>query len=97
MTDRVPFVVQYFQGAEKLRHVLHSLQQIIDDDEHLAKIFPRPPLFAFKQPRNLKQTIVRSKLPSLQGNINHNTIQHCHGNLCKTCQINDMDTTITCG
>eukprot|EP00061_Rhincodon_typus_P011578 g36700.t1 len=30
MTDRVPFVIQYFPGAEKLHHVLHSLQHIID-------------------------------------------------------------------
>eukprot|EP00061_Rhincodon_typus_P003389 g19965.t1 len=94
-SDRVPFVVQYFPAVEKLCHVLHSLQHIIDDDEHLTNIFPMPPLLAFKQPPNLKQTIVCSKLPSLQDNINHNTVQPCHGNLCKTCQITDMDTTIT--
>eukprot|EP00061_Rhincodon_typus_P004364 g22402.t1 len=97
MSDRLPFVVQYFLGAEELCHVLCSLQHIVDDDEHLAKIFPTPPLLAFKQPLNLKQTIVRSKLPSLQGNIDHNTVEPCHGNLCKTCQIINMDTTITHG
>eukprot|EP00061_Rhincodon_typus_P006029 g26224.t1 len=91
--DRVPFIVQYFLGAEKLRHVLCSLQHVIDVDEHLAKIFRTSPLLAFKQSPNLKQTFVRSKLPSLQDNIDHNIIQPCHGNLCKTCQIIDMDTT----
>eukprot|EP00061_Rhincodon_typus_P007067 g28363.t1 len=90
--DRVPFLVQYFLAAEKLHHVLRSLQHIIDDDEHLAKIFP-----TFKQPPNLKQAIVQSKLLSLQDNIDHNSIQRCHGNCCKTCQIIDMDTTITRG
>ncbi|XP_067859745.1 uncharacterized protein [Heptranchias perlo] len=94
-TNRVPFVVQYFPGAEKLRHVLRSLQHVIDDDEHLAKAIPTPPLLAFKQPTNLKQTIVRSKLPSFQENSVHDTTQPCHGNLCKTCQIIDTDTTIT--
>eukprot|EP00061_Rhincodon_typus_P003441 g20084.t1 len=97
MPDRVPFVVQYFPGAEKLRHVLRSLQHIIDDDEHLARIFPMTPLLAFKQLPNLIQTIVHNKLPSCQDNIDHNTIQLCHGNFCKTCQIIDMDSTITCG
>eukprot|EP00061_Rhincodon_typus_P018287 g47400.t1 len=87
--------VQYFPGAEKLHHVLRSLQHIIDDDEHFAKIFPTPPPLAFKQPPNFKQTIVHSKLPSLQDNVDHNTIQPCHGNLYKTYQIIDMDTTIT--
>eukprot|EP00061_Rhincodon_typus_P005892 g25956.t1 len=95
MTDGVPFVIQYFPGAEKLRHVLCSLQHIINDDEHLTKIFPTPPLLAFKQPPNLKQTIVCCKLPNLQDNINHYTTQPCHGNLCKTCQIIGMGTTIT--
>eukprot|EP00061_Rhincodon_typus_P009592 g33220.t1 len=68
----------YFPGAEKLYHVLRSLQHIIDDDEHLTKIFPTPPLLIFKQLPNLKQTIVRSKLPSFQDNIDHNTIQPRH-------------------
>eukprot|EP00061_Rhincodon_typus_P017849 g46740.t1 len=36
MSDRVLFIIQYFLGVEKL----HCLQHIIDDDEHLAKIFP---------------------------------------------------------
>eukprot|EP00061_Rhincodon_typus_P015946 g43901.t1 len=53
------------------------------------------PLLAIKQLPNLQETIVSSKLASLQDNIGHNPIQSCHGNLCKTCQIFDMDTTIT--
>eukprot|EP00061_Rhincodon_typus_P017056 g45584.t1 len=94
MTDRVLFIVQYFPGAEELCHVLHSLQQVIDDNEHLTKIFPMPQLFIFKQPPNLKQNIVHSKLPDLQGNIDHNITQLCYGNLCKTCQIIKLDMTI---
>eukprot|EP00061_Rhincodon_typus_P018875 g48240.t1 len=74
-TDRVPFIIQYLPRAEKLRHVLRNLQHVIDDNEHLAKIIPTPPLLAFKKPPNLKQTIFHSKLPSLQDNIDHNTTQ----------------------
>eukprot|EP00061_Rhincodon_typus_P006573 g27348.t1 len=96
-TDRVPFVVQCFPGAEKLHHVLCSLQHVINDDELLTKIFPTPPLLIFKQLPNRKQTIVHSKLLSLQDNIDHNTTQLYHGNHCKTCQIIDMDTIITHG
>eukprot|EP00061_Rhincodon_typus_P004318 g22286.t1 len=94
-SDRVPFVIQYFPGAEKLHHVLRTLQHIIDDNEHLTKIIPMPPLRAFKQPPNLKQTIVCRKRHSLQENSNHNTIQPCHASLCKTRQIFKMNTTIT--
>jgi len=93
--DRVPFVVQYFPGAEKLHLLLRSLQHVIDNDEHLAKAIPTRPLLVFKQLPNLKQTIVRSKLPSLQENSDHDAIQPCHGNLCKMCRIIDKETTIT--
>ncbi|XP_072426633.1 uncharacterized protein [Chiloscyllium punctatum] len=92
-TNRVPFVVQYFPGAEKLHHLLRDLQHIINEDEHLTKTFPTPPLLAFKQLPNLKQIIVRSKLPSSQDH----SIQPGHGGRCKTCQIVDIDTTITRG
>eukprot|EP00061_Rhincodon_typus_P013766 g40347.t1 len=95
MTDRVPFIIQYFPGAERLHRVRHSLELVFNHDEYLAKINPTPPLLILKQSPNLKQTTVRSKLPSLQENSDHNTIQPCHGNLCKTCQIINMDTTIT--
>eukprot|EP00061_Rhincodon_typus_P016386 g44578.t1 len=71
--DRVPFVVQYFQGVEKLRNDLCSLQHVINDYERLAKIFAMPPLLAFKQRPNLKQTIVCSNLSSFQDSIDHNT------------------------
>eukprot|EP00061_Rhincodon_typus_P007865 g29972.t1 len=94
-TSRVPFIIQHFPRVEKLHHVLHSLQHIINDDEHFTKIFPTPSLLTFKQPPSLKQTIVCSKLNSLEVNINHDALQPCHSNLCKTCQIIDMDTTIT--
>jgi len=55
--DRVPFVVHYFPGVEKLHHLLRSLRHVIDDDEHLAKAIPTPPLLTFKQLPNLKQPL----------------------------------------
>eukprot|EP00061_Rhincodon_typus_P009642 g33298.t1 len=66
MTDKVPFVVQYFPGAEKLHHVLCSLQHIIDNNEYLTTIFSTPPLLASKQPPSLKQIIVLSNYPAFR-------------------------------
>eukprot|EP00061_Rhincodon_typus_P007014 g28260.t1 len=47
----------YFPGAGKLHHVLYSLQHVIDDNKHLAKIIPTPPLLTFKQPPNLRPSL----------------------------------------
>eukprot|EP00061_Rhincodon_typus_P012250 g37868.t1 len=78
MHGTTPFIVQYFPGVEKLRHVLHSLQHVINDNEHLVKIIPTPPLLTFKELSSLKLTIIHSKLPSPQDNIDQNTTQPCH-------------------
>eukprot|EP00061_Rhincodon_typus_P008734 g31604.t1 len=90
MTNKVSVIVRYFLGEAKLR-----FQHVIDDNEYLFKIIPTLPLLTFKQPPNPKQTIAHSKLPSLQNNSDHKTTQPCHGNLCKTCQVIEMDTIIT--
>eukprot|EP00061_Rhincodon_typus_P015899 g43838.t1 len=95
MTDRAPFIVQHFPGAERLRHVLCRIQFVMDDHGRLTEIIPTPPILTVKQPPNLKRSIARSKLPSLQDNIDHNCTQPCHSNLCKTHQIIEMGTTIT--
>eukprot|EP00061_Rhincodon_typus_P018385 g47537.t1 len=96
-TDRVPCIAQFFPGVERLRHVLCSLQHVIDDDKHLTKIIPTPPILSFKQLPNLKQPNVCSKLLNHQDSIDHNITQSCHDNLCKTCQIVNINTTITRG
>eukprot|EP00061_Rhincodon_typus_P015660 g43459.t1 len=77
--------------------VLCSLQHLINDNEHLTKNIPMIPILTFKQLPSLKQTVIHSKLPSLQDNIDHNTTKSCHGKLYKVCQIINLDTTITCG
>eukprot|EP00061_Rhincodon_typus_P003673 g20683.t1 len=63
---RVPFVIQYFPGAEKLRHALHSLQHIIDDDEHLTKIFPMPSLLPPNNCQNLNRPVFAANYPAFR-------------------------------
>eukprot|EP00061_Rhincodon_typus_P015534 g43259.t1 len=81
-------------SLERRNYVTFFAAFNVIDDKHLAKIISTPPILAFKQPPKLKQTILCSKLHSLQ-DIDHNTTQLCHGNLYKTCQIVNVDTTIT--
>eukprot|EP00061_Rhincodon_typus_P014512 g41572.t1 len=58
-SEEVVLLWHYCPRAEKLRHVLRSLQHVIVDDERHAKIIPTPLLLALKQPPNFKQTIIR--------------------------------------
>jgi hypothetical protein len=48
-------------------------------DPKLSKIFPAPPMVAFKQPPNLKKLLCRAKLPTDQkqkkNNCRHEKVQ----------------------
>eukprot|EP00061_Rhincodon_typus_P009621 g33259.t1 len=70
-TDRDPFIIQYFPGVEKLRHVLHRLTYVIDDNKHLTKVIPMPPLLIFKQPPNHYRPLLAGNC--VQQNIDHNS------------------------
>jgi len=90
---RVPLVVTYFPGADKLRTTLRPTQHLIDNDPYLRRVLPLPPLLAIRQPQNLKQTLVRSKLPSLTPT--QNGTQPCNKPRCLTCPLIDTNTTVT--
>eukprot|EP00061_Rhincodon_typus_P010113 g34149.t1 len=95
------FAAQNFRPTLYTRYIddvfflwTHGEELLKQLDNHINKF---QPTIRLTMDYSLESTIVCSKLPSLQDSINHNTIQPCHGNLSKTCQIIVMDTTITCG
>eukprot|EP00061_Rhincodon_typus_P011036 g35760.t1 len=90
-TNRVLFAIQYFPRAEKLRHVLCSLQHVVDDNEHLAKIIPTPP----KNHQTLNRPLPTANHPAFRATSTkspYNLVMATSAS-----QIIDMDTTITCG
>eukprot|EP00061_Rhincodon_typus_P016754 g45133.t1 len=74
-------------------------------DGHLSTSVYRKPtdnlmmlLFSSFHAKHVKEAISFGqalKLPKLQDNIDQKTTHPCHSNLSKTCQIINMDTTIT--
>ena len=65
--ERIPLVVTYNPSMQHLKSIVRDLQPIIDNDPTLSKIFPDPPVIAYRQPPNLRNTLVKSKL-TLQPN-----------------------------
>ena len=59
--DRTPLVVTYDPSLVKLRKIARELQPLLDNDPYLSQIFPAPPVIAFRQPPNLRRTLVQSK------------------------------------
>ena len=89
-SERVPFVTQYFPGAEKLQRELTRLDHLISNDTYLSDIFPTPPFVAFRQPPNLKSKLVHSQLPHPSADA----ITPCNAPRCATCATICTDTNI---
>ena len=54
-------------------------------DPNLLKVFPKPPMLAFKQPPNLKSMLVRAKLATNSRPSRINIGTHQCGNSCPIC------------
>ena len=57
-------VIPYDPWFPTLKKSIHNLWNIIENDEPLNEIFPNRPKIAFKRSKNLRDTLVRAKLPT---------------------------------
>ena len=71
--------------------MLRRHQRYLSTDDYLRTVYPKQPLLAIKQPPNLKQQLVRSKLKPQAGE--QNCVEPCHKRSCETCEIICTDTT----
>ena len=84
-TDRIPLVVTYNPQLNKLKKIAKDLQPMLLENPKTRELFPSTPVIAFKQPRNLKQILVNSKLPSGEPNGTY----PCQSPRCQTCRLID--------
>ena len=52
----------------------------------MKEIFSLPPLVAYKHPANIKDKVVRSKMPTRKRRIKRG-MHHCGSHSCRTCQL----------
>jgi hypothetical protein len=64
-TKRIPFVITFHPALPSISTILKQGWKIMVKDERLKKIFPEPPLVAYRQPKHssLREILVKSKLP----------------------------------
>jgi hypothetical protein len=72
---RVPFVLVYRLSLEEIAGIVRHHWKDVEKSGTLAKLFPEPPVVAFRPPKSIKDTLVRAVVykPSL-------TVGQC--NLC---------------
>ena len=86
----IPFTLTFHPSNLAARNVVLGNFNILQSDPETAPIFPNPPLVSFKRDRNLRNSLVRSSLPS---NLEPGTF-NCSRKVCNTCPFINSKTHI---
>ena len=92
--SRITFVVTYSPCLPPLRNIVQKHYTTLTRDYEMKQIFDKPPMIAFRQPKNLKKTLCRAKLPPLptrasQRIQNITGLRKCLKSNCRTCELID--------
>ena len=88
--ERIPFTLTFHPNNLAARNVVLGNFKILQCVPETAPIFPNPPLVSFKRDRNLRNSLVRSSLPS---NLEPGTF-NCSRKVCNTCPFINSKTHI---
>ena len=62
-TDRPVFVATHDPRLPSLPKILKKHHKILTKTPHMASIYPLPPMVAFKRPKNIKDILIKAKVP----------------------------------
>ena len=64
-SDRVVYVTTYHPALPSYTNILTKAWKIMSKDNSMKEVFPKPPMVAYKQPRNssLQSLLIKTKLP----------------------------------
>ena len=63
--ERVPFVLTYHPALNGLGKAAGKLQSMLSHSDEHRKVFPAPPIIAFRRCKNLKDILVRARLSKI--------------------------------
>ena len=84
---RTPLVVTYHPDLPPLAQIVNKHFSILQTNDKLKQVFPEPPLISYRRPKNLRDLIVRAKLPSDAPEETNVIGSHpCQSSRCKNCK-----------
>ena len=83
--DCIPFVVTFHPARNGIRKAVDKLQPMLAASEEHKRVFPEQPLVAFRRASNLKDNLVRAKLPLVQGDSVKGCFR-CSNSRCQVCK-----------
>ncbi|PJE77901.1 hypothetical protein CI610_03169 [invertebrate metagenome] len=95
-TQRVPCVVTFHPNLPSISSILHNHWRIIESSATLKRIFPEPPLLAYRRPKNVRDLVVSSKLHSSASVVTTGSFNTCSKKTCKLCPYTESTDTFKC-
>ena len=81
--DIAVLVATYHPALDVLKKIMEKHFFLLQGDLEMQAVFPRPPMVSFRNPKTIKNIVVRAKLPpevSKKGSFK------CNGRRCKICK-----------
>lgn len=85
--DRPVFVVTYNPALPSISGILKKHWRVLSKDPYLKTVFPSPPMVAYRRAKNLKDKLVRAKVPPPPTREKRKIVgmKPCNKNNCETC------------
>ena len=90
--ERIPLTLTYHPLSLPVKKIIYDNFKILQDDQNTKNIFTAPPLMAFRRDTNLREILVKSRLPKED---NAPGTSACGRSNCRTCHYINPDTTIS--
>ena len=91
--NRVPFVITYHPSLRNLPGIIREHWKSVERNSDLSKMFPEPPVMAFRKPSSLKNLLVRAEMSRPTTAVGE--CCPCGNARCKTCKQIQSTSTFT--
>ena len=86
--ERTIFFFTYNPALPSVSGILQRHWRVMSKDPYLKKVFPNPPMVAFRRPKNLRDILIKAKVPPTPKNKPRrqiNGMKACNLKRCETC------------
>ena len=86
--DRTIIVLTYNPALPSVSGILQKHWRVMTQDPYLKKVFPSPPMVAFRRPKNLRDKLIKARVPPTPQQRTPRNIpgmKPCNGKNCETC------------
>ena len=90
VVKRIALTLPYDPRLPNISNILYRFWNVMTKNPRLKRIFPQPPMICWTRPKNIRDTLIKAKLPSLSTSRKSNRrvfgFKHCKRFSCNMCK-----------